>query len=79
MSIEKGDCLNLRYKQMLYKDVSAPPTEQERKMAELYGTWDSTACWCESTQGSRGPDDKPVNRKECARGRSCFKGLSDLA
>jgi len=78
MPNEAGDCLNLRFKQMLYKSSTAP-TEHDRKMAELYGTWDATAYWCECTQGSRGPDDQPVGRKACAKGRTCFKGLDDIA
>lgn len=71
-------CLYLRYKQMLYKDVTAPPTEHETEMAELYGSWDTKSYWCDCTQGSRGPDDGAVSAKGCVRGRTCFKGLEDV-
>lgn len=72
-------CLNLRFKQMFYKDVSAPPTENEKEMARVYGTWDATAYWCQCTQGGRGPDEQPVNREACSRkGRGCYKDLESI-
>jgi hypothetical protein len=72
-------CLNLRYKQMFYKDVSAPPTEVELEMKRVYGAWDATAYWCSCTQDGRGPDDQAVNKESCSRkGRACYKDLSSL-
>ena len=72
-------CLELRYKQMFYKDVSAPPTEHEKEMARVYGTSDCTAYWCQCTQDSRGPDAGPVNKEACSKARTCYKGLENLA
>ncbi len=74
-----AQCLNLRYKQMFYKDVSAPPTEDEKEIARVYGSWDTTACWCSRTQDGRGPDEGPVTKEACSRkGRSCYKDLADV-
>jgi hypothetical protein len=73
-------CLKLRYKQMFYKDVSAAPSENDKEIARVYGSWDTTAYWCDCTQGGRGPDDQPVNREACSRaGRPCHVGLEKLA
>ena len=74
----KRPCLNLRSKEMFYKDVSAPPTEHERAMAEAFGAWDNRAYWCHCTQVGRGPDDQPVNKEACSKARSCYKGLEDI-
>jgi hypothetical protein len=75
----KPSCLNLRCKEMFYKDVSAPPTEHDLVVEKLYGKWDTRTYWCQCTQGQRGPDDQPVNRAECSRlDRPCFKGIGDL-
>lgn len=29
-------------------------------------------CWCNRTMTETGPDDQPVNRRDCAHHRSCF-------
>ena len=77
---ETRPCLELRCKQMFYKDVLAGPTEHERAVAEAFGKWDTTAYWCGCTQESRGADGQAVNREACSRsGRSCYKGLEKLA
>jgi hypothetical protein len=72
-------CLYLRHKKMLYDDPRRPPTEEEREVERLFGTCDTTMCWCELTQTGRGPDDQPANRTACSRvERSCYKGLRNL-
>ena len=79
-SEETKPCLELRCKQMFYKDVSAPPSEHEQAVAAAFGKWDTTAYWCQCTQDSRGPDANAVNKDACSRaGRSCYKGLENLA
>jgi len=76
---ETKPCLELRCKQMFYKDVTAPPTEQEQAVRAAFGTWDTTAYWCGCTQDSRGPDAKAVNKDACSKGgRSCYRGLENL-
>ena len=75
----KRACLNLRCKQMFYKDVTAPPTEHEQAVWAAFGKWDTTAYWCQCTQDSRGPDAGPVNKEACSKTRECYKGLEDLA
>ena len=73
-------CLNLRCKEMYYKDINAPPTEQELEARKLYGRWDNRAYWCHTTQTGVGPDDKLVGSKECSCAeRKCYLGLKNLA
>jgi len=73
-------CLELRCKEMFYKDISATPTEHERAMSAAFGKWDTRSYWCGCTQDSRGPDQKPVNQEACSRaGRPCYKALEHLA
>jgi hypothetical protein len=72
-------CLLLRHKKMFYADVNQPPTEDEKEIERLFGTYDATVCWCELTQTGRGPDEQPVNKPDCSNpGRRCYKGLKDL-
>jgi len=73
----KPPCLELRCKQMFYKD--AAPTEHDRAVAAAFGKCDTTAYWCQCTQDSRGPDAGPVNQEACSRARTCYKGLENLA
>lgn len=71
---DRRPCAKLRYKQMFYKDVDGPPSEREAAAAATYGSWDTTAYWCDCTQGGRGPDDQPVNRDVCSNPRrACFR------
>jgi hypothetical protein len=75
----KKPCLELRCKQMFYKDTSQPPSEHERAVQAAFGSWDTTSYWCQCTQDSRGPDQKSVNRDACSQaGRSCYRGLESL-
>ena len=37
----KPPCLELRCKEMFYKDISQAPTEHERAMAAAFGKWDT--------------------------------------
>ena len=74
----KPPCLNLRCKQMFYKDVAAPPSEHEKAVAAAFGAWDTTAYWCQCTQDSRGPDAGPVGKDACSKARRCYQGLGDL-
>jgi len=72
-------CLNLRSKDMFYKDPASANPEQEAVVARLYGTVDTKAYWCQCTQAGRGPDDQPVNKGECSKtGRKCYLGLHNL-
>jgi hypothetical protein len=73
-------CLNLRCKEMFYKDVHAAPTERELEERKLYGHWDNRSYWCHCTQTPVGPDNRIVDWKSCSQAdRSCFTGLKDLA
>ena len=72
-------CLELRCKQMFYKDTGAPPTPHEIAVKEAFGAWDTTVFWCQCTQDSRGPDAQAVNRQACSKaGRACYKSLENL-
>jgi hypothetical protein len=69
-------CLNLRSKEMYYENPSERPTGHDAEVARLYGSWDTRAYWCGCTQTPRGPDEQPVDRKECSRkDRACYRGL----
>ena len=68
-------CLNLRYKQMFYEVEDVDGKKPERH----YGEPDTTADWCECTQTGRGPDGKPVDRKQCSSPfRKCFEGIHSI-
>lgn len=73
-------CMNLRSKDMYYSGSTAPGDEAEEAAVEnAYGGCDTTAFWCGSTQGPRGPDGKIVGRTECTEaGRTCFVSLTRL-
>jgi len=76
----KPPCLNLRSKDMFYKDPASQDPEHEALIERLYGRVENKAFWCQCTQGGRGPDDQPVSKAECSRGdRKCYKGLEHLA
>ena len=70
-------CQNLRCKEM-YSSAARDPA-QEARVAEMYGTFDATAFWCQLTQTPRGPDDQRVNQEACTHGRKCFVGLENLS
>jgi hypothetical protein len=57
-------CLNFRVKTDFYENDTEGRPEHE-------------ACpefpWCELTAREVGPDDRPVDREDCASGRSCFE------
>jgi len=73
----KTHCQNLRCKEMY---AHGPRDgEREARDAELYGSYDATAFWCQLTQTARGPDGERVNGGGCGRGRTCFVGLEDLS
>ena len=69
-------CLDLRFKQMFYRDLNEPLSEYEARQRELYGPSDTNAYWCQRTQTGRGPDEQPVNRAACScADRKCYKSL----
>ena len=75
----KPPCLNLRCKEIFYKDVEAPPTEHDLRVEQLYGKFDTRSYWCQGTQTGRGPDGQPVDRPGCSlRTRPCYKGIENL-
>ena len=72
-------CLELRCKQMFYKDPDAKPTKHDAVVKKLFGSVDTTAYWCQCTQTGRGPDDQPANKTDCSKaGRKCYLGLDQL-
>jgi hypothetical protein len=80
MANDPRPCLNLRTKDMFYKDPASHDPEHEALIERLYGRVENKAFWCHCTQAGRGPDDQPVNRAECSRSdRKCYKGLEHLA
>jgi hypothetical protein len=75
----KSACLNLRSKQMYYKDHDADEEEHRREVERLFGPCDTTAWWCECTQTGRGPDGEPCNSGACApSSRKCFVSVHSL-
>lgn len=79
MSENAKPCLELRSKEMYYKDVNAPPPPEELERRKLYGFSDGRIFWCNCTQTGFGPDDKPVALGECSRkDRPCYKGLENI-
>lgn len=70
-------CLNLRSKEMFYKDPGDP--DQAKETERLYATCDTAMYWCDQTQTGRGPDDQPANREGCSCStRTCFLGIEGL-
>ncbi len=69
-------CLHLRCKQMFYEDLD--PNEA-RELEVPSSSSDTTAYWCDCTQTGRGPDDRPVNLRECGARRACFETTVDVA
>ena len=72
---DEHPCLNLRCKQMFYEVEEFDGTKPEKP----YGEGDASAYWCECTQTGRGPDEKPVDRKQCSSPlRKCFEGVHSI-
>ena len=73
-------CLNLRCKEMFYKDPAAALAVPDGDVEEPFNGFEATAYWCQGTQTGRGPDSEPVNKRACSNAvRRCFVGLETLA
>ena len=72
-------CLNLRCKEMFYKDDDPEAEQHQADVERVYGACDTTAYWCQCTQTGRGPDGKPVMRVVCNdASRKCFETIHFL-
>jgi hypothetical protein len=59
-------CLNLRHKLMYVDD--------RQKLPGMVDAESSTRIYfCTRTQEQLGPDDEPVNPRQCCDGRACFR------
>jgi hypothetical protein len=62
--VTTSTCSNLRHKGMYVYDEFSPENAEAEDIS-------ATAYWCGCTQKPFGPDGEPVNKKDCAVGRSC--------
>ena len=60
-------CRHMRSKAIYVAGHMEPPADMQ-----LAG---SGHCWCSWTQHVFGPDEKPVDRRECNPGRSCYEAM----
>jgi hypothetical protein len=78
-------CLNLRSKEMFYKDPAQGGVMPGMTLAAPDGDesghgFDGTAYWCQCTQTGRGPDDQIVGKTHCSDpGRTCHVSIANLA
>ena len=62
-------CLHLRTKKMYYEEYDDG--------SGTAGTGANANYWCSQTMGVIGPDDGFVGKRECVRGRNCFRSVDD--
>jgi hypothetical protein len=64
-SVTTPVCLHMRTKAMIVTG--------DRQSVEHLDASHSQHCWCNLTQHVKGPDQKDVDRRDCAPGRECFR------
>ena len=62
-------CMHLRTKKMYYEEYDDG--------TGTAGTGANANYWCSQTMGVIGPDDGFVGKRECVRGRNCFRSVDD--
>jgi hypothetical protein len=62
-------CTHLRTKKMYYQVYDDG--------TGTAGTGANANYWCSKTMGVIGPDDGFVGKRECIRGRDCFRSIDD--